>query len=45
MGLIIKQELTDYCKAKEMTITLKYIDPTYMIRTVPANSHDKIMCT
>ncbi len=27
-----------------MKITLKYIDPTYMIRTVPANSHDVRMC-
>lgn len=28
-----------------MHATLKYIDPTYMIRTVPAISHDIRMCS
>ncbi|CAD8131465.1 unnamed protein product [Paramecium pentaurelia] len=45
VGVIVKDELTKYCKNKGMGITLKHIDPTYMIRTVPANPHDKIMCT
>lgn len=45
VGVIVKDELTKYCKSKGMDITLKYIDPTYMIRTVQANPHDKIMCT
>jgi len=34
----------EYGKAKDMEITLKYINPTYMIRTVPANTLDKKMC-
>ncbi len=34
VGQIIKKELSKYCKEKKMSITLKYIDPTYMIRTV-----------
>lgn len=34
-----------YCKKKNLNATLKYIDPTYMIRTVPANSHDVRMCS
>lgn len=42
--MIIKNELTKFCKEKGMSITLKYIDPTYMIRTTAANSHDKNMC-
>ena len=45
VGVIVKDELTKYCKTNGMSITLKHIDPTYMIRTVPANPHDKIMCT
>ncbi|XP_076925777.1 ATP-dependent 6-phosphofructokinase 6-like [Bidens hawaiensis] len=28
-----------------MPITLKYIDPTYMIRAVPSNASDNIYCT
>eukprot|EP00253_Pinus_taeda_P007107 PITA_07107 len=27
------------------TLTLKYIDPTYMVRAVPANAADNIYCT
>ncbi len=27
-----------------MNATLKYIDPAYMIRTVPANCYDRKMC-
>jgi hypothetical protein len=27
-----------------MNATLKYIDPAYMIRTVPANSYDVKLC-
>lgn len=27
-----------------MAVTLKYIDPTYMIRSVPSNAGDTIMC-
>jgi 6-phosphofructokinase 1 len=34
-----------YCKTKNLLATLKYIDPTYMIRTVGANSYDVRMCS
>lgn len=44
VGAIIKKELTKYCKEKGMDITLKYIDPTYMIRTTEANAADRNMC-
>ena len=27
-----------------MPITLKYIDPSYMIRSLPANSNDSVFC-
>lgn len=40
----MKDEIVKYCKEKGLKVTLKYIDPTYMIRTVPANSHDVRMC-
>lgn len=44
VGSIIKTELTKYCLDKKMVITLKYIDPTYMIRTTEANAADKNLC-
>mmetsp|Transcript_54212 Transcript_54212/g.62348 ORF Transcript_54212/g.62348 Transcript_54212/m.62348 type:complete len:568 (-) Transcript_54212:123-1826(-) len=45
IGLFLRDEITKYCKSKGMDLTLKYIDPTYMIRTVPANARDKYICS
>lgn len=45
IGSYLKKEIVKYCQANGVDATLKYIDPTYMIRTVQANSHDKILCT
>lgn len=44
IGLFLKEEITTYCKERDMAVTLKYIDPTYMIRSVQANYHDKEVC-
>jgi 6-phosphofructokinase 1 len=40
IGNYLKDLLVKYCKDKGMDLTLKYIDPTYMIRSVAANSYD-----
>ncbi len=40
IGLILKDEITDYAKKNDVKINLKYIDPTYIIRSCPANSFD-----
>ncbi|QLA17469.1 ATP-dependent 6-phosphofructokinase [Desulfolutivibrio sulfoxidireducens] len=42
-GLIIK-EAKAYFKDKGLPITLKYIDPSYIIRSVPANVADAVYC-
>ena len=44
IGLFLKTEIVKYCKQKGLLATLKYIDPAYMIRTVPANSYDRRLC-
>jgi len=44
IGTHLKKGIVNYCKSKNINVTLKYIDPTYMIRTLPANSHDKVLC-
>lgn len=44
IGAFLKKEIVSYCKDKGIEVTLKYIDPTYMIRTVPAMPSDQIMC-
>jgi len=44
IGLFLKQEITDYFAAHGPKVDLKYIDPSYIIRSVPANSEDDILC-
>lgn len=41
--LLIK-EIKQYFKEKQWDITLKFIDPSYIIRSVPANANDRIYC-
>lgn len=44
IGLFLKQTITDYFETENMDITLKYIDPSYMIRSVRSNTNDDLLC-
>ncbi|MCA1985828.1 MAG: ATP-dependent 6-phosphofructokinase [Desulfovibrio sp.] len=41
---LLIQEIKAHFKAKDMPITLKFIDPSYIIRSVPANANDRVYC-
>jgi 6-phosphofructokinase 1 len=41
---VLKSEITRHLKEKGVDFTLKFIDPSYIIRSVPANSNDRIYC-
>ncbi|XP_010526087.1 PREDICTED: ATP-dependent 6-phosphofructokinase 6 [Tarenaya hassleriana] len=46
VGLWMSDKIKEhFAKLNKMAITLKYIDPTYMIRAVPANASDNVYCT
>ncbi|CAN1805832.1 ATP-dependent 6-phosphofructokinase 3 [Linum perenne] len=45
VGLWLSQNIKDHCKTQKMTINLKYIDPTYMVRAIPSNASDNVYCT
>ncbi|KAG6488590.1 hypothetical protein ZIOFF_049837 [Zingiber officinale] len=45
VGLWLSQKIKDHFSNHKMSITLKYIDPTYMIRAVPSNASDNVYCT
>ncbi|KAJ4718001.1 ATP-dependent 6-phosphofructokinase [Melia azedarach] len=46
VGLWISRKIKDhFAKTKKMTINLKYIDPTYMIRAIRSNASDNVYCT
>jgi 6-phosphofructokinase 1 len=44
IGLLLKDRITEYFKKIRMEINLKYIDPSYTIRSVPANASDSLYC-
>jgi 6-phosphofructokinase 1 len=44
IGLFLKATIEDYFQKKEIEVNLKYIDPSYTIRSVPANASDSMYC-
>jgi 6-phosphofructokinase 1 len=44
IGVVLKERITEYFKEKGKSISLKYIDPSYMIRSLPADSNDSAFC-
>jgi len=44
IGLFLKDQITGYFKKVGMEMNLKYIDPSYTIRSMPANARDSAFC-
>ncbi len=44
IGLFLKDKIYQWFKAKDIPISLKYIDPSYIIRSLPANANDSVFC-
>ena len=44
IGLFLKEKISQWFKAKDIPISLKYIDPSYIIRSLPANANDSVFC-
>lgn len=44
IGLFLRDQIQDYFSKSSTQITLKYIDPSYRIRSMPANPHDSVSC-
>jgi 6-phosphofructokinase 1 len=44
IGVFLKERIGGYFQKLGMDATLKYIDPSYTIRGVPANPHDSAFC-
>ncbi|MDY6967843.1 MAG: ATP-dependent 6-phosphofructokinase [Spirochaetota bacterium] len=45
IGLYLQNRIQRYFDSRNITINLKYIDPSYIIRSAPANPNDSIFCT
>ena len=44
IGLFLKQKIKEYFDLKKIETNVKYIDPSYIIRSSPADSYDAIFC-
>ena len=44
IGIFLRDRINEHFKSIGMESTLKYIDPSYIIRSVPANAHDSAFC-
>ncbi len=44
IGIYLKEKITAHFKSKDMPVSLKYIDPSYIIRSLPANANDSVFC-
>jgi 6-phosphofructokinase 1 len=45
IGIFLREAIRQHFKEIGKDITLKYIDPSYIIRSQPANPHDAALCT
>jgi len=45
IGVYLKNRIIDYFNEQHINISLKYIDPSYMIRSLPANANDHVFCS
>ena len=44
IGVWLRDAITTHFQSKGLPISLKYIDPSYAIRSVPATAHDSAFC-
>jgi 6-phosphofructokinase 1 len=44
IGLFMRERIEDYFKAEKIPVVMRYIDPSYLVRSSPANSEDSILC-
>ena len=44
IGILLKDQIIKYFKEKKIEINLKYIDPSYTIRSLSANANDSVFC-
>jgi 6-phosphofructokinase 1 len=44
VGIFLRESIKEFFQDSELNISLKYINPSYTIRSRPANSHDSVFC-
>lgn len=44
IGLFLNEKITEYFTNLNIEVNIKYIDPSYIIRSIPANPNDSVLC-
>jgi 6-phosphofructokinase 1 len=44
IGLFLREEIENYFKAEGIPVLIRYFDPSYSIRSCPADAEDSILC-
>ena len=44
IGIFLKNSITNYFQQRQVPVTVKYIDPSYSIRSRPDNASDSLIC-
>jgi 6-phosphofructokinase 1 len=44
IGLFMREHIEAYFKAEKIPVVMRYIDPSYLVRSSPANAEDSILC-
>ncbi|MBN2050885.1 MAG: ATP-dependent 6-phosphofructokinase [Spirochaetales bacterium] len=44
IGIYLKDKIKDYFRQRDLEVNIKYIDPSYIIRSQPACAEDSIFC-
>jgi 6-phosphofructokinase 1 len=44
IGVFLRQQIETYFREQNIPVTLRYIDPSYIIRSVPADAEDSVLC-
>ena len=44
IGEFLKDKISEFFKKRRIEVNLKYIDPSYTIRSVPASAQDNVYC-
>ena len=45
IGLFLRDKITASFRERRVSASVKYIDPSYLIRSVPANAQDNVYCS
>src|SRR5215470_5146758 len=44
IGLFLRQKIEEWFKARNIPVAMRYFDPSYIVRSSPANAEDSVLC-